>query len=87
MCRVRIECARDRLVGVNIGLTRRVLRLFAQYVAEVPGQRVEPNVLERQCVLVGHVQLAAPCGLSDVDPVGGLVADTALTRGLNEGLE
>ena len=53
----------------------------------MPGQRVEPDVLEQQCVLVGDVELAESFGLSDADPVGGLLAGTAMTRGLDEGLE
>jgi len=49
------------------------LALFAEKGSEVPDDRIELDVLDRQGVLVGDVELAATCGLADVDPVGGLV--------------
>jgi hypothetical protein len=36
---------------------------------------------------VDRALLAASDGLADVDPVGGLVASAAVTRGLDEGFE
>ena len=38
-------------------------------------------------MLVGHVELAASSGLTDVDPVGGLVTGAAVALGLDEGLK
>lgn len=49
------------------------LALFAEKGSEVPEERIELDVLDRQGVLVGDVELAATCDLADVDPVGGLV--------------
>ena len=52
----------------------------------MPRQPIEPDVLDWYSVLVGDVELAASSGLTDVDPVGGLVAGAAVALSLDEGL-
>ena len=44
-------------------------------------------LLVGQIGLAVTVQLAAPLGLSDMDPVGGLVAGACEALGVNEGLQ
>ena len=53
----------------------------------MPRERIEPDVLDWYSVLVGHVELAASSGLTDLDPVGGLVTGAAVALSLDEGLK
>ena len=50
-------------------------------------QRSEPDVFDRQRILFSNIEFAAALGLSDFDPVGGLIASAAETRDLTESLE
>ena len=53
-------------------------RLPAQDGGKVATQGVEPDVLDGHDGLVNGALLAAPSGLADMDPVGGLVAGAAM---------
>lgn len=50
-------------------------------------QRVEVDVLHRERMLVGAVELAASFGPSDIDPVRCLVACPGKPAGLDKGLD
>ena len=50
-------------------------------------QGIKPDILDRQDGLGPGAFLATPGGLTDLDPVGGLVAGAAMTRSLDKGIE
>ena len=58
-----------------------------EVLSEGAVQGIQPDILDRQGVLVGDVELAAACGLPDVDPVGRFVAGAAEAIGLDEGFK
>ena len=49
----------------------------AEYPSEVPVERIDPDGLDRQQGLVVNIELAAAGGLSEAEPVGGLVSSAA----------
>lgn len=64
-----------------------VTGLLAQRGAEVLAQRVHPDVLDGDDGLVHGTLRTSAGGLSDVSPVGGLLANASMPRGLHERLE
>ncbi len=61
--------------------------LAAEDRAPIGLERLEEDVLDGEGVFVADVELAAPLGLADVDPVGGSIAGAAEALRLAEGFQ
>ena len=59
----------------------------AEAAAEIAAERIEPDVILGQSVLVVDIEFAPALGLPDVDPIGGTVAGADEPIGLDEGLQ
>ena len=56
-------------------------------MAEVAGERVDPDAFDGLVVAMERVEFAAALGVPEILPVGGLVAGAGKARLLDEGLE
>ena len=61
--------------------------LLGQGLAEAFGEGEDPDAFEGKGVGVGRVELAASLGITEAEPVGGLVAGSREARLLYEGLD
>ena len=59
----------------------------AENASEVASERMDPDGLLRQPRRVVHIQLTSALRVTEIDPVGRLVAGTAEARRLHEGLQ
>ena len=60
---------------------------MAEQAGEVLVQRVEPDIFDRDDLMVDGGFFTATGGLTDVDPVGGLVASPPVAFVLHKGFE
>ncbi len=63
------------------------MNLRVQYGFPVSVKRFEPDIFDRQCIFVTHVEFATALGLADLNPIGGLVASSGETGDFTEGLK